>query len=204
MFRVIDFMSLLKYAAIFTTFVSILAYEVLRTYWNEDLPLFKIISIAPWVSLSIVFFVRTSFSARFIWKCVRKFNRDLYPDLNGVWEGEITTESGDEIAVRAAIKHTLLETHVDIHTATSKSLTLEATPLKECGQPKLYYTYRSFPKRPGWQPYTGITIFDVRNVDGTDPLMLELSGPYFTDRQSVGRVRLRQVSKNVDKEVSFY
>ncbi|WP_288391001.1 hypothetical protein [uncultured Acinetobacter sp.] len=44
------------------------------------------------------------------------------------------------------IKQTLLATQINIHTETSKSLTLETTPTVESGEPKLYYIYRSLPK----------------------------------------------------------
>jgi hypothetical protein len=197
-------MSLIRYVAALTTFISIGAYELLRSYWDKDMPLFKIFSIAPWVSLIIVSLICTNVTARYIWKVVKTVDKSLFPDLNGTWEGEITTEATHQIAARAAIKQTLLQTWVSLHTATSKSLTLETTPATESGQCKLYYTYRSFPKNSDWQTYVGTTVFDVRviNEDGKD--VLELSGNYFTDRKSKGRVRLRQVNKDFNTDVSYY
>lgn len=204
MFRIINFTSLIRYIAVLTTITSIVSYELLRSFWDKDMPLFKIISIAPWVSIIILFVICTNFTARYIWKTAKKVDKSLYPDLNGTWEGEIITESNLQIPARALIQQTLLQTLVSIHTETSKSLTLETTPATECGQCKLYYTYRSFPKNPEWQPYSGTTIFDVRVINDNGQAILELSGQYFTDRKSKGRVRLRQVSENVNADVSFY
>lgn len=204
MFRVINFKSLLRYVAIITTIVSIGAYEYLQSYWINDLSIVKILSIAPWVALLIIIALTTSFTARPIWKLFKKFNPSLYPDLNGTWEGEITTETKLVIAVRVLIKQTLLETQINIHTETSKSLTLETTPTIEGGEPKLYYMYRSIPKDPNWSSYIGSTIFDIRKVDNDPQSALELSGHYFTDRKSTGRIRFKQISSDVDQDVSFY
>lgn len=204
MFRIVNFASLIRYVAIITTFISIFSYDILRTYWDENFKLIKTVSIATWVSLVIVFIILTNFTARYIWKGMRLFDKSLFPDLNGTWEGEIETETGLKLRARAVIKQTLLQTWVSIHTETSKSLTLETTPTVESGQCKLYYTYRSFPKRSDWQSYIGTTIFDVRTVDKGGESTLELSGSYFTDRKSNGRVRLRQLSSDSNSDVSFY
>jgi hypothetical protein len=204
MFRIINFLALIRYVAALTTVISILAYELLRSYWDKDFPLFKVISIAPWVSFAILLLICTNFTARFIWRTVKKIDKSLYPDLNGTWEGEIVTEQGKIIPAKALIKQTLLQTWIDLHTDTSKSQTLETTPAIESGQCKLYYTYRSNPKNPDWSPYVGMTIFDIRFASQNSESPLELSGYYFTDRKSKGRVSLRQVSKDVSADISFY
>ena len=204
MFRIINFKSLLRYVAMITTIISIGAYEYLQSYWINDLSIIKVVSIAPWVALVIIISITTNFIARPIWKLIKKANPSLYPDLNGTWEGEITTETGIVIAVQVLIKQTLLETQINIHTETSKSLTLETTPTIEGGEPKLYYMYRSIPKDPNWSSYIGSTIFDIRKVESNPQSALELSGYYFTDRKSTGRIRFKQVSSDVDQDVSFY
>lgn len=204
MFRIINFKSLLRYVAMITTIISIGAYEFLQRYWINDLSIVKVVSITPWVALVIIISITTNFIARPIWKLIKKVNPSLYPDLNGTWEGEITTETGLVIAVRVLIKQKLLETQINIHTETSKSLTLETTPTIEGGEPKLYYMYRSMPKDPNWSSYIGSTIFDIRKVESNPQSALELSGYYFTDRKSTGRIRFKQVSNDVDQDVSFY
>ncbi|EIS3737926.1 TPA: hypothetical protein PKO72_001160 [Aeromonas hydrophila] len=204
MFRIIDFKSLLRYVAIATTIVSIGGYELVQSYWLNDLKVVKVLSIAPWVAFLVTIAITTSLTARPIWKLLKKFNPSLYPDLNGTWEGEIKTESGLEIPVHVLIKQTLLETQINIHTETSKSLTLETTPTIESGEPKLYYIYRSLPKDPTWSSYTGSTIFDIRTVESSGTRTLELSGYYYTDRKTTGRIRFKQVGKCIDQDVSFY
>lgn len=204
MFRIIDFKSLLRYVAVATTIVSIGGYELLQSYWLNDLKIIKVLSIAPWVAFLVTVLLTASITARPIWKLLKKINPALYPDLNGTWEGEITTESELEIPVRVLIKQSLLSTQINIHTATSKSLTLETTPTIESGEPKLYYIYRSLPKSPSWSPYTGSTIFDIRTVESDGDRTLELSGYYYTDRKTTGRIRFKQVGKSVERDVSFY
>lgn len=204
MLRIVDFKSLLRYAAVITTILSICAYEIVQSYWLNDLKIVKILSIAPWISLLVTIALTTSITARPLWKLLKKFKPSLYPDLNGTWEGEITTEKNLEIPVRVLIKQTLLETQINIHTQTSKSLTLETTPTIEGGEPKLYYMYRSLPKDPNWTSSTGSTIFDIRKVDANGKITLELSGYYYTDRKTTGRIRFRQVGSCVEKDISFY
>ncbi|MEC6833593.1 hypothetical protein VXS06_17655 [Photobacterium toruni] len=204
MFRIIDFKSLLRYVAIITTIVSIGTYELVQSYWLNDLAIVKILSIAPWVALFVTIALTTSITARPIWKLLKKFNPSLYPDLNGTWEGEIITEDDLIIPVRVSIKQSLLETQINIHTKTSKSLTLETTPMIESGEPKLYYIYRSLPKDPTWNSYIGSTIFDIRTIESSSNRILELSGYYYTDRKTTGRIRFRQIGRCVEKDVSFY
>ncbi|MHA3115758.1 hypothetical protein E0H86_00965 [Acinetobacter sp. ANC 4635] len=204
MFRVIDFKALLRYVAVITTIISIGAYELVQSYWLNDLKIVKILSIAPWIALTLIVILTTSITARPLWKLLKIVKPSLYPDLNGTWEGEITTEKNLKIPVRVLIKQTLLETQINIHTQTSKSLTLETTPTIEGGEPKLYYIYRSLPKDPNWSSYTGSTIFDIRKVDSNGACELELSGYYYTDRKTTGRIRFRQVGSCVEKDISFY
>lgn len=128
MFRIIDFKSLLRYVAVITTIISIGAYELVQSYWLNDFKIVKILSIAPWIALTLIVILTTSITARPLWKLLKIVKPSLYPDLNGTWEGEITTEKNLKIPVRVLIKQTLLETQIIIHTETSKSLTLETTP----------------------------------------------------------------------------
>ena len=204
MFRIINFIKLLRASAIITTIISILSYQFLHRFWDKDLPLIKVISITPWVSFFIVILMTTASTSRLFWSILRYFNKSLYPDLNGSWEGEITTEQNLVIKAKATIKQTLLKTEVILHTETSKSVTLETTPSLESGQYKLYYVYRSIPRDPTRHSYTGSTIFDIRSKELGSTSILELSGSYFTDRKTIGRVRLEQESGDVHKDVSFY
>ena len=204
MFRVINFTYLLRYVAIATTGLSILAYVGAERILQSELPLVRLLSVAPWVVLFVVLVLTTNSTSRLIWKILKFFNSSLYPDLNGSWEGEIILENGTKIPAKAIIRQTLIETQIDLHTQTSKSATLETTPMIEAGQFKLYYTYRSTPSNVKWPSYTGSTILDVRNSAKNSKGPLELSGYYFTDRKTNGRVRLRQTSTDFDTDVSYY
>lgn len=204
MFRVVSFTYILRYVAIATTALSIFAYWGTERVLQSDLPIIRLLSVAPWVVLIVILTITTNSTSRPIWKILKRLNSSLYPDLNGTWEGEITLEGGHKIPARAVIRQNLIESQIDLHTETSKSSTLETTPVIEAGQYKLYYTYRSSPSNLKWPSYTGSTILDVRNAALKEPEDLELSGYYYTDRKTCGRISLKQTSTRTDVEVSFY
>lgn len=147
-----------------------------------------------------MFTLQNQYISRKIWAGLCKLNNSMYPDLNGTWEGEVTFESNQTIRVSAVIRHSLAVTEIDLHGETVKSITLEATPIIEKGQKKLYYVYRSMPKDPKWPSYSGTTLFDLRRTNGG----LELSGNYYTARQKIGSIRLKQVSLNPNIDISLY
>jgi len=179
-------------------------YAFVQTYWLPDISLFKVITISSIVSTLLILLLLTSFISRKIWAVLAFFDKSMFPDLNGTWEGEITLEDGKEISVKAVIRQSLLATQIDMHGETTKSITLETTPTIEQGQKKLYYVYRSTPKTPGWPAYNGSTFFDIRTIGSGKGKKYELSGHYYTDRKTIGRIRLTQVCKNSNNDVSFY
>lgn len=203
MLRIIDFKQLLRYFAVVTTGASIALYSLLEKYFPQEMPLMRILTIATWVSLLLIFTLTLNYSGRLVWRLLRKFNKNLYPDLNGTWEGSIEPEKGIKIPTKARIIQELFQTQIEMHMETSQSTTLEATPSLESGQFRLYYVYRSAPKNPEWHTYIGSTVFSVRNaIADTHPL--ELSGHYYTDRKTRGRVVLSKISEKTNVEISFY
>ncbi len=204
MFRIIRFDLLVKYIALATVVVSMGVYALAQTIWFPSLSLFKVVTISSAISSILVMMLLSSFISRKIWAIWSWFDESIYPDLNGSWKGEITLENGNELAVRAVIRQTLLATQIDMHGETTKSVTLETTPTIEQGQKKLYYVYKSIPKTPGWPSYNGSTLFDIRTAETTQGKKLELSGCYYTDRKTIGRVRLIKVCEDSNKDVSFY
>lgn len=204
MFRIVRFDLLLRFCAISTVVLSMGIYAVTKTFWLPELSLVKVLSISSIVSSALVVVLLTSFTSRKIWAFLAWFDSSIYPDLNGTWQGEIVLENGNTMVTRAIIRQTLLSTQIDMHGETTKSVTLETTPTIEQGQKKLYYVYRSTPKNPTWSPYNGSTLFDIRSIETEDGTQKELSGTYYTDRKTIGRVRLRQVSNDTSKDVSFY
>lgn len=204
MFRVINFTLLIRTVAVTTTVLSILIYNFVVTRYPDMAHSFRLFTLAPAIALVLTFLITSKMPARLIWAIARYFNGSLYPDLNGVWEGEIITEKNETMAARAIIRQALLHTEIDMHTQSAKSVTLEATPVMEGGQFKLYYSYRAKPKTVGYGAYTGTTIFDIRMVNIDENTALELSGYYYTDRLTRGSTRLRQISPSVDRDVTFY
>lgn len=204
MFRVINFTVLIRSVAVITTVLSMLVYGIIVQKFPDLARSFRMFTLAPLIALVLTFLITSKLPGRLIWASVRLLNRSLYPDLNGTWEGEITTETGSIFPARAVIRQALLHTEIDLYTATAKSVTLEATPVMEGGQYKLYYTYRAKPQTPGWGAYSGTTIFDIRQITETRKPTLELSGYYYTDRKTLGRTRLRHVSGDLSKDMSFY
>lgn len=204
MFRIVRFDILLKYIALATVAISMGIYALAQTYWFPDISLFKVITISSIVSTILILLLLTSFVSRKIWAVLSYFDKSMFPDLNGTWEGEITLESGKEISAKAVIRQSLLATQIDMHGETTKSITLETTPTIEQGQKKLYYVYRSTPRNPGWPSYNGSTLFDIRITGSGKETKHELSGHYYTDRKTIGRIRLIQVSNDSNNDVSFY
>ena len=203
-FRIIDFTTLIRSVAVATTILTLLIYAAVELWLPEIAPSIRVFSIGPWVALILTFAITSRFSSRTIWAVARSFSGSLYPDLNGNWVGEIHPNNGAKIEAAAVIRQALLNTEIDLHTPTTKSVTLEATPSLSAGNYKLYYTYQAKPRQIGWSAYAGSTIFDVRTVEINGKTTLELSGFYYTERVTRGRIWLRQVGNDPNKDVSYY
>lgn len=204
MFRIVRFDLLLKYIALATVVISMSIYFLIQTYWLPNISLFKVVTISSVVSTILILLLLTSFVSRKIWAVYAWFDKSIFPDLNGTWVGCITLEGGEEIVAKAVIRQSLLAIQIDMHGATTKSITLETTPIIEQGQKKLYYVYRSTPRTPGWPAYNGSTLFDIRMIGTGEGKRYELSGHYYTDRKTIGRIRLAQVCNDSNNDVSFY
>lgn len=200
MFRIVRFDILLRGVVLVSIFIAIAAYFFVQKYTEASIGIFKLTTISAIVSAVVMFALLSPFISRKIWCVARFVKKDLYPDLNGVWVGQVTTEGQQIFEVRAIIRQALLITEIDMHGESVKSVTLETTPTIELNKKKLYYVYRSTPKNPSWGDYVGSTIFDVIE-DGS---ALTLSGKYYTDRKSVGRISIKRVSTDVDADVSYY
>ncbi|MBD8256524.1 hypothetical protein IFT96_14215 [Pseudomonas fluorescens] len=200
MFRIIRFDLLLKVVVLISILIAVVMYSVAQSITGVDISIFKLTTISTVSSALVMFILLSPFISRKVWYAARIFKRDLYPDLNGVWVGQVTTEEQKIFEVRAIIRQALLATEIDLHGETVKSVTLETTPARELNKHRLYYVYRSTPKNPSWGDYVGSTIFDVVEDGST----VVLSGKYYTDRKSVGRISLKRVSTNINSDVSYY
>lgn len=202
MFRIINFSRLIRFVVGLTVFFSITIYALIL-HFLPTTSIYKLFAISSAVSAFLIYLIGSNFTARRIWYAMRFFDGSLFPDINGTWEGEITFEGG-QLTARAVIRQTLSHTQIDLHTPTSKSITLESTPVSESGQPRLYYVHRVTPHNPDWYIYTGSTLFDVRYVKINGEKVLELSGYYYTDRKTNGRIRLRHIGNDCSQDVSYY
>jgi hypothetical protein len=202
--RIVRFDLLVRYIALLTIAISIGAYSFIQEYWLPDFSLFKIITISSIVSTAIIVILLSPYISRKLWALKCRIDRSSFPDLNGTWEGTVTLENGDTLPVRAVIRQSLLNTQIDMHGETTKSITLETTPTLEQGQKKLYYVYRSTPKNPSWPSYNGSTLFDIRLIKTDQGEHVELSGNYYTDRKSVGRIAIKQIGADFNIDVSYY
>lgn len=200
MFNIIQIKFLIRYTVMISIIIGILVFNFLKELFFEDWGLFKLVSISSIICLALLFLLTNSFSARKLWSICRSFNKNLYPDLNGLWSGYIEIDGGEIIDIRASIRQGLLRTELDVYGKTVKSITLECTPTVELGQKKLYYIYRSTPRNPSWPIYDGSTLLDVMS----DVYGITLSGRYYTDRLTNGRITLFKLSDNININMSYY
>ena len=110
MFKIVRFDLLLKYTALITVMLSISIYVLVQTVWFPSLDLFKVITISSIVSTLIIIALLSPYLSRKIWSFWSLFDKSLFPDLNGTWEGEITLEGENALNVRAVIRQSLLAT----------------------------------------------------------------------------------------------
>lgn len=199
MFRIVNLGLILKIVVFVSIVFTIIIYSLVKGFLFPEWEVFKLLSLASFVSMSVLYVLLIPACARKAWGFILKI-KNIYPDLNGVWVGHVITEDNKEINVRAIIRQSLLLTELDMHGETVKSITLESTPTIEQGQKKLYYVYRSTPKDPTRPSYDGSTLLDVIENEKH----LKLSGRYYTDRGTVGRIQLKKISHDPKSDVSYY
>jgi hypothetical protein len=199
-------LDLLLKGLVFTTIaISTFIFYVIQYFFLPDYPFYKVLSIASIVTAFLVLIVFSPFCYRLGWKIFRLMGVKRLQDLNGAWVGTIHPSNGAPLRVRAVIRQSLLGTEIDLHGESVKSITLTASVIMEAGQYKLYYVYRAEPRNPDWAPYNGTTKFDLRNIaTDTSSNLLALSGQYYTDRDTVGRIQLAQTSYDPTIDVAFY
>ncbi len=100
LFRIVKFDLLLKYIALATVVISMGIYALVQTYWLPDISLFKVITISSIVSTLLILLLLTAFISRKIWAVLAWFDKSMFPDLNGTWEGEITLEDGKKFRLK--------------------------------------------------------------------------------------------------------
>ena len=150
--------------------------------------------VVTFVDILILFF--TKYLWRWFWKRIPTLSGQIFPDINGIWEGEIifydNNQQSKGLNAKARIKQDLWQINIDLHSTTSQSHTLVAYPIIEAGNPKLYYIFHNTPNNPEYPEYKGTTILTVKSE--TNPI--ELVGQYYTIRGTKGRVELKRTGLN--------
>ena len=145
------------------------------------------------VLLELVLFVLSSFLWRIIWNRFPVLNDWFFPDLNGMWDMDITYlwdgAEGTKKAV-ANIKQSLFSVSMEVHSESSDSETLVVKTIKDASsaRPVLYYFYRIIPKGlkdSAGSGYEGASILKLYGHEGN-----VLRGKYFTSRKSQGHFSL--------------
>lgn len=145
------------------------------------------------VLLEVALFVLGSFLWRKIWNRFPILNDWVFPDLNGMWDMDITYlwdgVEGTKKAV-ANIKQSLFSVSMEVHSETSDSETLVVKTIKDVNsaRPVLYYFYRIVPKSSkdtAGSGYEGASILKLYGHEGN-----VLRGNYFTSRKSQGHFSL--------------
>jgi hypothetical protein len=136
-----------------------------------------------------------------VWRRVPKVGELTFPNLEGVWRGELRYQTALDQPARsktvvARIKQSLM--HLDMTLASdmseSKTLAMHLDRNAQSGQQQMFYTYASDP----WSPvlpataHKGAATLTVRH-GGT-----VLQGTYFNDQARRGELELNFVSGDME------
>lgn len=209
MLHLLDPKKILPAYAIATTAVSVMAFLAIQYAFTLNWEVYKIVTLSSTVSSVLILILLSAPVTRIVWKTLQWWDKDVYPDLTGCWEGKINPASenaagtDEPLVVRAKIKHSILALFIDFHGKTFDSITLSATPLVEKGQQHLHYVYRSESKIPGRETYNGTAVLRVGTVKTDKGTILSLKGQYHTDRRTVGTIELFQTGTDTSQDVTF-
>lgn len=154
-------------------------------------------------ALDALIFLIATLLWRKLWKLLPFLSDHYFPDLNGIWQGDIAFGSSSKpksLKAKVRIRQNLWSIHVDLCSETSKSSTLVAYPTTESGNKILYYTYNNVSKTPGFGDYKGTSVL---SVDVKSPSS-RLNGHYFTARGTKGRIELERVSYDPNQPYELY
>lgn len=184
---------------------SSLAAAAFRFFLSEQRPpLFFVAFAASFITLCIIPVVQWLW--RPTWKFLPEMNRWFFPDLNGTWEGNAmpANPNGGEDPPRPVVVHirqTLFDIHVSRKTDQLASRSTRALVERDqrTRQFRIWYQYegRPPPHLDKHNPrHEGSASLEI-DFDGPPN---NLSGRYFTDRRTVGRLELTRKSPNIQHD----
>ncbi|WP_411753201.1 hypothetical protein [Serratia sp. (in: enterobacteria)] len=187
MLKVINLQVLLKLHLLISISAALLIY-----FFSNNVSLFKIITSANLISTIFLFCIEFNSVARILWRVLKIFNKDLFPDLNGCWSGKVLFNKADgsigEIDITAKIRQSLKKTEIDMYGENMISGALDVSLVKFLGLNKVYYSYISEPPNKAWTRFIGTSILNVINIDNK----LTLRGNYYTERGTTGTLILEK------------
>ena len=155
-------------------------------------------------ALDVVVLIVSVSAWRWFWKRIPQLSNLYFPDLNGIWQGNIKfeTNTGELRALEAKvrIKQNLWSIQLDLCSETSKSSTLVAYPGEELGNKVLYYIYQNVPKNPKHNEYKGTSLLSVDITSASS----RLNGHYYTVRGTRGRIELKRISPDPNQPYELY
>jgi len=189
--------------AIVTINTFVLVYAV---YWfdptNSTLEVKKFLSTSIFI-LDIAILLISVYLWRWLWKMVPLLSTEVFPDLNGIWEGHIKFQNKsqeEKLNAKVRIRQNLWSISIDLCSTTSKSHTLVAYPTIESGNHRIYYVYHNTPRNPKYDEYKGTSILTV-NLEAKPT---QLNGSYFTMRATKGTIELKRISINPNEDYELH
>jgi len=202
MWSLIDRKMQLTLIVVLTVSVLLGLQSITELATGEPFSLFKLVSACVFL-IGTLFVLIFNLTWRWLWRKLPLLNRAFFPDLNGVWVGELkstwinpeTGQSPGPIASRITIRQGLFDISIKQKTGESNSFSLkviaEAEPSAD--RYRLWYSYSNRPKAEfayRSADHDGIAWLEV-NI-GDDPDLLE--GQYFTARRTTGDLSIRRHS----------
>lgn len=131
-----------------------------------------------------------------IWRMIPALGRNFFPDLNGVWQGNLVStwvnpETGQvvpAIDTTVTIRQTLFSTHVSLKTGESISYSTRAflERFPETQRFRIWYSYNNDPQaqfQHRSSPHEGVAFLEC---EASNPD--RLTGRYYTARKTTGDV----------------
>lgn len=180
---------------------AVRSYDAISAWFlQKPVSFWQSVSAAVFIVGTIVYLVG-ELSWRWIWKRIPWLQRHAFPDLEGVWEGELIStwidpETGrprPPVPITITIRQGIFTSSVSLRATESEShsihVILERMP--EIRRHRIWYSYRNAPKAQFQHriiPHDGVAYLEIDVA--ADPDGLE--GTYYTSRKTAGDIKVRR------------